>query len=235
MLRTDSNDVDAIKNLAAHIFPRTAPLAVERVREGVSTRVYRIRRADEIFYLRVLPEVGASFAPEAYAHTLLRARGVKAPEVIYIENCNAALKRSVMVTTAIVGQHIGHCRDMAGARQALVAAGRDLAVINSVSVEGFGWIARDSGDGARLGAEFASYRAFALDQMEENLALLGASALKQGSIAAIRRTLKRYDALFDAEDAGQARLAHGDFDATHIKRFREKEAKGHEQRLSHPA
>ncbi len=235
MLRTDPNDVDAIKNLAAHIFPRTAPLAVERVREGVSTRVYRIRRADEIFYLRVLPEMGASFAPEAYAHTLLRARGVKTPEVMYIENCNAALKRSVMVTTAIVGQHIGHRRDRVGAQQALFAAGRDLAVINSVPVDGFGWIARDSGDGARLRVEFASYRAFALDQMEENLALLGASALKQAGIAAIRRTLKRYDALFDAEGDGQARLAHDDFDATHIKRFREKEAKGHEQRLSHPA
>jgi len=222
MFRTNLDDIDAIRNLAAirdiatHIFPRTAPLTVERVTEGLSTRVYRIHRAGETFYLRVLPEVGASFAPEAYAHTLLRARGVKVPEVIYVERYNAALERSVMVTTAIVGQHIGHCRDMAAARQALVAAGRDLAIINSVPVDGFGWIARDSGDTTRLEAEFASYRAFAFNQLEENLTLLGASALRPAGIVAVRRTIERYDALFDAEDAGQARLAHGDFDATHI-------------------
>ncbi len=216
MLRTDSNDVDTIRYLAAHIFPRTAPLTVERVTEGVSTRVYRIRRAGEIFYLRVLPEVGASFAPEAYAHTLLRACGAKVPEVIYVEHYNDALERSVMVTTAIAGQHIVHCRDVAAAQQALVAAGHDLAVINSVPVDGFGWIARDRFDGARLEAKFASYREFALDHMEDNLALLRAGVLKPAGIAAIRRTLERYDALFDGEGAGQARLAHGDFDATHI-------------------
>ncbi len=216
MFRTNLDDINAIRDLATHVFPRAASLAVERVTEGVSTRVYRIRRVGEIFYLRVLPEVGASFAPEAYAHTLLRARGVKVPEVIYVEHCNAALERAIMVTTAIAGQHIGHCHDMAGAQQALVAAGRDLAVINSVPVDGFGWIIRDSGNATRLEAEFASYREFAFNQMEENLALVGGSALNQASIAAIQRTFERYDALFDAEGDGQARLAHGDFDATHI-------------------
>jgi len=85
-----------------------------------------------------------------------------------------------------------------------------------VPVDGFGWIARDSGDTTRLEAEFASYRAFAFNQLEENLTLLGASALRPAGIVAVRRTIERYDALFDAEDAGQARLAHGDFDATHI-------------------
>lgn len=163
MLRTNSNDVNAIKDLAARIFPRTAPLTVERVTEGVSTRVYRICRAGETFYLRVLPEVGASFAPEAYVHALLRARGVKVPEVIYVERYNDALERSVMVTTAIAGRHIGHCRDIAGMWRTLIAAGRDLAIINSVPVDGFGWIARGSFDGAWLEAEFPSYRGFARD------------------------------------------------------------------------
>ncbi len=216
MFRTNLDDIDTIRDMATHIFPRTAPLTIERVPEGVSTRVYRIRRAGETFYLRVLPEVGASFAPEAYAHTLLRTHGAKVPEVIYVEHYNAALERSVMVTTAITGQHLGHCRDVAAARQALVAAGRDVAVINSVPVDGFGWIARDKFDGARLEAEFPSYREFAFDHMEDNLALLEGSALKQAGIAAIRQTLERSDALFDAEGDGQARLAHGDFDATHI-------------------
>ena len=216
MLRTDSNEIAAIKDLTTHIFPHAAPLTVERVTEGVSTRVFRIHRAAETFYLRVLPEAGASFAPEAYAHALLRTRGVKVPEVIYVERYNDVLERSVMVTTAIEGQHIGHCRDRAGARQALVAAGRDLTIINSVPVDGFGWIVRDSGAGARLEAEFPSYRAFALDQLDENLTLLGTQVLSPVSIAAIRRTFERHDTLFDAEGDGQACLAHGDFDATHI-------------------
>jgi len=58
---------------------------VERVAEGVSTFVYRILCGDETFYLRVLPEAGASFAPEVTAHTLLRQRQVNVPEAIYFE------------------------------------------------------------------------------------------------------------------------------------------------------
>ena len=101
-------DIRLIEALVARVFPRTIPLHVERVEEGVSTYVYRIDRGNEVFYLRVLPEVNASFAPEMYVHELLRTKDVKVPDVVYFEHYNEALQRSVMVTTAIKGKHIGH-------------------------------------------------------------------------------------------------------------------------------
>ena len=42
------------------------------VEEGVSTYVYRIQYANEIFHLRVLPEIGASFASVVIVHQNLR-------------------------------------------------------------------------------------------------------------------------------------------------------------------
>lgn len=42
---TDTPDVRVIAHLAGRIFPRSVPPQVERVTEGVSTYVYRIRLA----------------------------------------------------------------------------------------------------------------------------------------------------------------------------------------------
>ena len=195
------------------IFGGATPLSVERVKVGVSTYVYRIRRAGEVFYLRVLPEVGASFAPEAHVHALLRERGVSVPEVVYIEQCDAALQRSVMVTTEIKGRPIGHRSLDAGLKDVLVAAGRDLAVINSLPVESFGWIRRDGAAGPRLEAEHSNSRAFMLDHLEQDLALLGERALSQRETAAVGEIISRHDAWLDSTWAW---LAHGDFDLTHI-------------------
>src|SRR5690348_8944848 len=83
MMTNNAPDTHVIAQLAAHIFPHSTPLEVERVEEGVSTYVYRLRAADTVYYLRVLPEEGASFAPEVYAHQRLRERGARVPEVIY--------------------------------------------------------------------------------------------------------------------------------------------------------
>ena len=131
-----------IETVVRHILPSIS-FMVERVAEGVSTFVYRILCGDETFYLRVLPEAGASFAPEVTAHTLLRQRQVNVPEVIYFEQRNELLQRSIMMTTAIKGQPLSHSPALSvEVREAIVAeAGRDLAWINSVPVAGFGWIA----------------------------------------------------------------------------------------------
>jgi hypothetical protein len=56
-----SGDVQHIQEVVKKIFPQS-PARVERVTEGVSTYVYRIIFAHETFYMRVLPEEGASFS-----------------------------------------------------------------------------------------------------------------------------------------------------------------------------
>lgn len=53
--------MSAIRALVGRLFPPTVDTTVERVAEGVSTRVYRIRRGAETFLNpRVLPEARAS-------------------------------------------------------------------------------------------------------------------------------------------------------------------------------
>ncbi|MEZ4616733.1 MAG: hypothetical protein R2867_14695 [Caldilineaceae bacterium] len=63
----------AIADLVMTILPELAGVTIERVAEGGSTEVYRIRHQSATYYLRVLPEVGASFAPEAKIHRQLHA------------------------------------------------------------------------------------------------------------------------------------------------------------------
>lgn len=203
----------AIRQLVARIFPLSPPPVIERAEEGVSTLVYRIRRDDEVFYLRLLPEEGASFAPEVRVHQLLRERNVKVPEIVHFEHYNAALRRSVMVTTEVSGAPIGHRPLGERLRQILVEAGRDLAIVNSILVEGFGWIARDGAGAGRLTAEHPTYRAAFLEGFAEDLAALGAGVLEREEVAAIRAIVARRDSRLDV---ARGSLAHGDFDATHI-------------------
>lgn len=212
-MQSNAINIRLIVALVARVFPCTVPSHVERAEEGVSTYVYRINRGNEIFYLRVLPEVNASFAPEVYVHAMLRAKDVKVPEVVYFEHYNEAVQRSVMVTTAIKGKHIGHYHVNEVPRSTLVEAGRDLAVINSIPVQQFGWIRRDSSEVTSLEAEFPTCRAFIFEQLEEDLAFLGKLVLRTGEIKAIWEIIDRCDAWLDVEKAW---LAHGDFDATHI-------------------
>src|SRR2546425_1934496 len=136
-MRQGDVDLAALHDLIGRIFPPFGRCTVERAEAGISTQVYRIRRGDEVFYLRVAEEHDASLAPEVRVHELLRERGVKVPAVVYFEPFNEGLQRSIMVTTEITGEHVGHRRVDANTKEVLRAAGRDLAVGNSIAVEGF--------------------------------------------------------------------------------------------------
>jgi aminoglycoside phosphotransferase (APT) family kinase protein len=202
-----------IQRVAKRIFLRVSPLSVEHVAEGVSTFVYRIARGDERFYLRVLPEADASFAPEIAAYSLLRAHGVRVPEVVYFAHQDTILDRSVMVTTEIPGQSLAKLGLDRHTQQVLYHAGQDLAAINSLPVQGFGWIDRDHDWTARLTAPHSSYRAFVHEYLADDLALLDGIPLGARGIAAIERLIGDHDRWLDAEHGS---LAHGDFDVTHI-------------------
>jgi aminoglycoside phosphotransferase (APT) family kinase protein len=212
-MRPGAPDIAAVAALARHIFPPTLVLTVERMAEGVATFVYRITRGNERFYLRLLPEVGDSFAPELRAHALLRKRGVSIPEVVHFEHRNETFGLSVLVTTEIAGRSValeGFGEHTPGV---IIAAGRDLASINSLPVDGCGWIRRDAPIVADLTAELPTNRAFLTEHLESDLAFLGTALLDPSEIAAIRATLARHDAWLDAD---RGHLAHGDLDVTHI-------------------
>ena len=198
--------------IAAGVLPGSGRPAVERAEAGVSTPVYRISRGGTTLYLRLAEGPGAGLAPEALAHDLLRALGVRVPEVVHFEPFNQDLGRSVMVTAEVPGRSLAEHHQGVDVGAVLAAAGRDLAVVNGLAVEGFGWVRRDRPGATRLEAGLPTLRAFALGELEEHLAALPAF-LAAAEIRAVRRAVARHDPWLEAD---RAVLAHGDLDATHI-------------------
>lgn len=212
--KINAPDLEIVVQEVKHLLPRLPVSSIERVEEGVSTYVYRIRSNNDVFYLRLLPEIGASFAPEVYVHQLLITKGVKVPDVVYYEHYNEVLQQSLMLITEIQGTHLGHCSSQKDQKAVLREAGRDLAIINSIPVKQFGWINRDFSRATQLEAEFRSFRAFIYEFLENDLILLEASRiLRSSDVTAISSILECYDTWLNEE---QAWLAHGDFDVTHI-------------------
>ena len=188
-------------------------LRVERMTEGVSTWVYRVTRRNDMFYVRVLPEEGASFAPEAWVHRTLLARGARVPGLVHWEHLHPRLGRSLMVTTAIQGRPVVPNVEARGARDVLWAAGRDLAIANGLSVDGWGWVVREP-DVEGLSAPFRSARAWLESEREVHLALLRKHDVFSSAVLAdIYAVTAAYQHMFDDD---QPCLAHGDFDPSHI-------------------
>ncbi len=159
----------AIRRFIADLFPG-APPSVEPIADGVSTDVYRLRRGDDVSYLRLLPEIGARISPEAEAHRLMRERGARVPEIHYVEDHNALLGRSVMITSAIAGRPVTESTlELDTLRAVMFEAGRDLARINRVPVDGFGWIQRYGAARVGLRGEHPNERAFVAEIQEEIL------------------------------------------------------------------
>jgi aminoglycoside phosphotransferase (APT) family kinase protein len=109
------------------------------MRTGGSTEVFRLRRGDHVLYLRFAEQDGESMAPEAWVHGELLRLGASVPEVVALED-DRRLGRSFMVTTAMPGRPSAQGRP---SRDVVVAAGRDLARIGSITVAGAGFVRRD--------------------------------------------------------------------------------------------
>lgn len=205
-------DLHEIRALADRVLRCSGESSVERVADGVSTYVYRVGYGGETFYLRILPEEGASFAPEVKVLALLHQQGVRVPRVLYFDDCDALLQRSVMLTTEIAGQHVGHRTADEATRHVLGDAGRDLAIINAVPVAGFGWIKRDRGIAA-LTAKHSTWREAVFEYLDADLAMLEGRVLTHADTATIRAIVESHGPWITAEEAC---LAHGDFDVTQI-------------------
>lgn len=208
-------NIQHVQTVVAQLFPACSP-QIERVAVGVSTYVYRIFARNMTWYLRVLPEEDASFAPEAEVHARLRQMQVRVPEIVFVEPYNELLQRSIMLTTEIPGQSLALSQHLE--EKALLAivreAGRDLARINSLPVAGFGWVKRDLATPAgELQAEWPTYRAFIDEYWAADLHYLANHVLLTPEIARLERVRSSYDRWLDLE---QACLVHGDFDITHI-------------------
>lgn len=206
-----------LEDIVHRFFPSIRIPLIERVAEGMSTHVYRMVVENETFYLRILPELGASFAPEVAAHNWLLQHGVKVPHILYFEHCNEELQRSLMLTSEIAGKPLSRSGELSFVEaQAVVrAAGRDLALINSMPVNGFGWVTRDQLDldPTHVAGQCPTCSSFWLEFWERDLSFLKANLLSLVEVRQLEQIVSGYSSWLEEE---QGYLAHGDFDTTHI-------------------
>lgn len=211
---TQNNHELLAQQLARRIFPQAHTLVVSKEKSGGSTWVYRIDRDGVHFYLRILPEQNASFAPEVYVHSTLAARKLHVPEIVHFEHYNEAFQRSVMVTTAIPGAPIAPHASVQTMTPILRQAGRELAQINQLPVKGFGWVQRTAARVDALRASYSNCIEWMEAETEQALTVFTEQQLlSPAKLIQLERVLAQAIRLFGNETA---RLAHGDFDTTHI-------------------
>ena len=214
MRRRSEVDPVALERCVRRALPNCTSLQIDRTEEGVATLVYRVRCSDATYYLRVADTVDESFESEARAHALLRERGVRVPEVVYLERRDEDLERPVMMTTEIAGRDVRHAANDRELSAVVRDAGRQLAILNSVAVEGFGWIRRGGSQHPQLTAPHPTYRSFVLEHLERDLTQLAAPGLlTTPEIARVREALEAWRSDLDVD---RAHLAHGDFDVTAV-------------------
>ena len=211
MARKPDLNPPALQALIARAFGREVPVSFERVQEGVSTQVYRLTRGSEAFFLRAAEEEGENLGLDAELHRQLHVRGVHVPEVVYVEPCDPVLRRSVMITAALPGGSLEQASSVEAAEGVARAAGRDLALLNQVTVKGFGFVRRD-GSAWPLAAEFPSYDEFVVSLLPDPW---------PGRLAELFEPaeLTSFEGFIETERRRRlttAHLAHGDFDVTPI-------------------
>ncbi|MBI9011534.1 MAG: aminoglycoside phosphotransferase family protein [Clostridiales bacterium] len=185
-------------------------IKVEPVLKGCSTFVYRITTDHRTYYIRFLPEEG-SFASEVLVHEKLSDLGMKVPKVLYFEEKNEITNLSLMILDEIPGDCIEDKSPEDNLKEILIEAGRELALLHTIPVNGFGWIDKKShlmlkGEKLEFEDYFCEYLKYDLDQLrlydftedEQNL---------------IEKHMQAAASFVKVEDAV---LVHGDFDISHI-------------------
>jgi Ser/Thr protein kinase RdoA (MazF antagonist) len=131
---------------------------------------------------------------------------------VFVEPFDEAIGRSAAITAEVPGGSLAASSCTPEVARAVVAdAGEDLAMINRVSVDGFGWVRR-SGPGWPPAAEHPSYRAFLTSYLPADWPGPLESIFSAGVLTAVEAMLGDER----ARPPAAARLAHGDFDATAI-------------------
>jgi aminoglycoside phosphotransferase (APT) family kinase protein len=186
-------------------------LRVARTPAGVAAQVYRVEAAERVLYVRIAEEDHEDLSVDAALLEHLGAEGLHVPPVVHVEPFDQDLGRSVLLMGEIAGAPLALCRDERAARRVAHVAGAELAVLNGVGVQGFGWVQRRAPVWPLRGI-FRDYGEFVGSYLPDPwpgplAALFSASELDWlGELVANERR----------RELDGARLAHGDFDTTPI-------------------
>lgn len=213
LIKKDVPNIELVKQIVSDCLHSTA-FKIERVLSGVSTYVYRIQLGEHTFYLRVLPEQDMSFGVEVHVHSLLRQKEVSVPEVIYFEHHNEVLGMSIMLVKEIPDKNVEDFSSKDQYEDILFNAGKQIAVINQVSVDGFGWIKRVNEQGGTvLRGEKNSLHEFIYECLDRDLFLLSENIFTDHFTSQITNTINTGASLLLRHPSS---LIHGDFDDSHI-------------------
>lgn len=164
----------------------------------------------ETYYVRFLPE-DTSFAAEVLAHNMLLNSGVIVPRVIAFEHREETTGLSVMITEEIPGVSIEDEWPHDDAPGILHEAGRQIARVHEVSVDGYGWIDRTSYD--RLKTEKSTFQEYFSEFLSSDLRTLEHYEFTNQEKMQIADLMETARQILDVQNAV---LVHGDFDVSHI-------------------
>src|SRR5690349_4771809 len=107
---------------------------------------YRLRSTEsggaQTSSMRIAEEADENLETDAELHRRLRGLGVKVADIVHVEPFNADIGRSTMVTTQVPGVSLAEVRTPVLAASVAEQAGADLAIINQMPVDGFGFVRR---------------------------------------------------------------------------------------------
>jgi aminoglycoside phosphotransferase (APT) family kinase protein len=210
---TRKADIDraAIDALLHRVFGTSVPVTYQRTPDGVSTQVYRIWRGSEVFYLRIAEEADENLETDAELHRHLRGLGVKVADIVHVEPFNADIGRSTLVTTQVPGVSLAEICVPQLAASVAEQAGADLAVINQIPVDGFGFIRRHDRRWP-LQAEYPGYEDFLLSFLPQPWPGPLTSLFDHADLGVIEDLVERER----TRPPANAVLQHGDFDVTPV-------------------
>jgi Ser/Thr protein kinase RdoA (MazF antagonist) len=203
-------EIPTLARLVRRVFPGAGSMVVEDAGGGRPPVVYRARVDDATFYLRLAEAPGDDLTTDAEILDRLRRLGVSVAAVVAAEAAPAELDRSCMIVTEVPGRSLAQGGTDDEAKWAARAAGRDTAVLNSLSVDGFGWIKRTGNQPLRAGLN--TYGEFAVSDLPERWPGWLAGLFDQAQF----HTLETLVESEHARPVQAAHLAHGDLDVTHI-------------------
>ncbi|MEZ0493127.1 aminoglycoside phosphotransferase family protein [Kineococcus sp. TBRC 1896] len=179
---------------------------VERVADGGSTVVHRVRSRGRTWYLRFGEEPEDDLWTDAELHARLLAAGVPVPRFVAVARV-ADADRWAALTTEVPGAALADVRD---APAVLEAAGRHLRTVNSFPVEGFGFVLR-RGPRWPLRAEFATHEEFVRSHLPDPWPGRLRALFTPEELDGFATLVAEQVALDVAP-----RLVHGDFDVTPV-------------------
>ena len=184
---------------------------LRRAPEGVSAVVYIIDGGDAPLFLRLAEAAHENLEIDALVHEKLLDLGVRVPRVVHVERRNERIGWSVMITEHIGGRPLMESPDSEVLRSVTECAGRDLAVINSIETDGFGWVVRQDPVWPPT-AECREYGDFVVDDLPDPWPGAFAPLFADGDLATIEALIEKEQ----QRHVGVGVLAHGDLGVDHI-------------------